>query len=80
MLVSLHSLISANLTGSLDLTLNKVLGNALVAGDIGLFVIILLSIITAGISLAMLIEIDMKANHREGQETVVDDASNRNSR
>ncbi len=71
---------TAHLTGLLSLNLDKTLGNTVMAGDIGLFIVILLSIVTAGISLAMLIEIDMKANHRESHETIVDDSSKGNSR
>ena len=80
MFTTLYSLITAHLTGLLSLNLDKALGNTVMAGDIGLFIVILLSIVTAGISLAMLIEIDMKANHRESHETIVDDSSKGNSR
>jgi len=72
---TLYSLITVHLTGLFSLNLDKALGNTVMAGDIGLFIVILLSIVTAGISLAMLIEIDMKANHRKSRETIVDDCS-----
>ena len=71
---------TAHLTGLLSLDLDKMLGNTVMAGDIVLFIVILLSIVTAGISLVMLIEIDMNANHRESHETIVGDGSKGNSR